>query len=109
MRRRIDLRIAGRYTKGVIVSFRHTGLRQFYETGFKAGINPAHAEKLSRMLSVLDQLHDAAPLLTFPGYRAHKLTGDLEGFWSLRVSGNWRVIFRFLGEDVELVDYLDYH
>ena len=50
-----------------------------------------------------------APLLTFPGYRAHKLTGSLAGYWSLRISGNWRLIFRFVGEDVELVDYLDYH
>ncbi|WP_211583471.1 type II toxin-antitoxin system RelE/ParE family toxin [Mobiluncus mulieris] len=88
LRHTIDHRIATRYTKCVIVSFRHAGLRQFYETGSKAGINPAHAEKPSRILSVLDQLHDPAPLLTFPGYRAHKLAGDLEEFWSLRVSGN---------------------
>lgn len=81
LRRTIDHRIATRYSERVIVSFRHAGLRQFYETGSKAGINPTHAEKLSRMLSVLDQLHDPAPLLIFPDYRAHKLAGDLEGFW----------------------------
>lgn len=93
----------------VIVSFKHAGLQQFYESGSKSGIDPAHADKLARMLSVLDQVHDPAPLLAFPGYRAHKLTGSLAGYWSLRVSGNWRLIFRFVGEDVELVDYLDYH
>lgn len=49
-----------------------------------------------------------APLLTFPGCRAHKLTGLLAGYWSLRVSGNWWLIFRFVGEGVELVDYFDY-
>lgn len=98
-----------RYTLSVIVSFQHAGLQRFYETGSKAGINPAHANKLARMLSVLDQARDPSPLLTFPGYQTHRLTGDMSGFWSLRVSGNWRVVFRFVGEDVELVDYLDYH
>ena len=93
----------------MIVSFKHPGLQKFYETGSKAGINPMHAQKLKRILSVLDQTHDPAPLLTFPGYHAHQLSGDLNNFWSLRVSGNWRVIFRFIGDDVELVDYLDYH
>ena len=93
----------------MIVSFKHEGLRRFFETGSKAGINPQHADKLTRILSVLDQVHDPAPLLTFPGYQAHELTGDRKGEWSIKVSGNWRVTFRFIGEDVELVDYLDYH
>lgn len=44
-----------------------------------------------------------------PGLRLHKLTGRLAGFWSISVSGNWRVIFRFDNGDAELVDYLDYH
>lgn len=44
-----------------------------------------------------------------PGMCLHPLKGELTGFWSVSVSGNWRVIFRFIGTDVELVDYLDYH
>ena len=47
--------------------------------------------------------------LDLPGFRLHPLKGQLTGFWSLTVSGNWRVIFRFIEADVELVDYLDYH
>jgi proteic killer suppression protein len=47
--------------------------------------------------------------LAAPGWRLHPLTGELKGFHSITVNGNWRVIFRFVGQDVELVDYLDYH
>ena len=44
-----------------------------------------------------------------PGYRLHPLQGKLDCFWAVNVSGNWRLVFRFVGTDVELVDYLDYH
>jgi proteic killer suppression protein len=47
--------------------------------------------------------------LDLPGWRLHRLKGELTEHWSLSASGNWRVIFRFLGSDIELVDYLDYH
>lgn len=47
--------------------------------------------------------------LDLPGWRLHPLKGDLQTYWSLNVSGNWRLIFRFIGSDIELVDYLDYH
>ncbi|AZC65850.1 Toxin HigB [Pseudomonas chlororaphis] len=47
--------------------------------------------------------------LDLPGWRLHPLKGERRGYWSLTVSGNWRVIFRFTGSDIELVDYLDYH
>ncbi len=46
---------------------------------------------------------------TIPGWRLHPLKGERREYWSLTVSGNWRVIFRFTGSDIELVDYLDYH
>ncbi|MNH46379.1 Toxin HigB-1 [compost metagenome] len=60
------------------------------------------------MLAFMDQA--TAPMdLDIPGWRLHSLKGNLNGYWSLTVSGNWRVIFRFTGNDVELVDYLDYH
>ncbi len=58
------------------------------------------------------QFMDRAALpgdLDLPGWRLHPLRGELAEYWSLSVSGNWRVIFRFIGSDIELVDYLDYH
>ena len=92
----------------MITSFRHSGLQSFFETGSKAGIRPDHAAKLSRLLGALDS---AAVLdqLNLPGFRLHKLSGNLSGFWSLTVRGNWRIIFRFENGEAELVDYLDYH
>ncbi|WP_445227761.1 type II toxin-antitoxin system RelE/ParE family toxin [Corynebacterium sp. H128] len=91
------------------MSFKHRGLECFFRTGSRKGIQAEHARKLSRILSVLDVTESIDPLLSIPSYRTHALAGNRSGFWSLKVSGNWRVVFRFVGTDVELVDYLDYH
>lgn len=92
----------------MIKTFRHAGLQDFYETGSKAGIRPDHAPRLKRILGVLDTALIIGQV-DVPGFRLHKLSGALNGFWSVTVSGNWRVIFRIENGEVELVDYLDYH
>jgi len=92
----------------MIKSFRHAGLQAFYETGSKAGIRPEHASRLNRILGVLDAAM-VVEQVNVPGFKLHKLTGNLQGHWSVTVSGNWRVIFRFDNGEAELVDYLDYH
>lgn len=92
----------------MIKTFRHKGLEAFYRTGSKAGIQPAYATKLRIMLTALDAA-EAPEQMNAPNWRPHGLSGDLAGFWSITVNGNWRVIFRFDGRDPELVDYLDYH
>ena len=97
-----------RYIETVIVSFRHKELQALYESGSKRGVQPAHAPKLSRILGLLDVAQSAADL-AIPGFRTRELRGDLAGHWSIWVNGNWRVPFRFVGQDVELVDYQDYH
>lgn len=92
----------------MIKSFRHAGLQSFFETGSKAGICPEHALRLNRILGVLD----AAMLIeqvNLPGFKLHKLTGGLVGFWAVAVNGNWRVTFRFENSEVTLLDYVDYH
>jgi len=92
----------------VIKGFRHAGLENFYRTDSKAGIQPAHAKRLRRQLTLLDA--SASPEdMNLPGWYLHSLKGKLEGHWSVRVSGNWRITFRFEGEDAILVDYTDYH
>ncbi len=92
----------------MIKSFRHKGLEAFFNRGTKSGIQPHHAAKLRVQLTALNAA--AKPVdLSAPGWRLHPLTGSLGGFYSITVNGNWRVIFRFDGTDVELVDYLDYH
>ncbi|VAW40000.1 Toxin HigB [hydrothermal vent metagenome] len=92
----------------MIKSFRHKGLEKFYKTGSKAGIQAKHATKLRRILGLLD-VATKADDVNLPGYRLHPLTGKQKGLFSVWVNGNWRIIFRFVGDDVELADYLDYH
>lgn len=92
----------------MIKAFRHKGLEKFYTTGSKAGIQAGPASKLKRILGVLDMTTGAADV-NLPGFRLHPLTGERKGYYSVLVNGNWRVLFRFDGEEVELVDYLDYH
>jgi proteic killer suppression protein len=92
----------------MIKSFQHKGLRQFFETGSKAGIQPQHAGRLRIMLTRLDSATSPEDM-NAPGWRLHPLTGDLAGNWSVRVNGNWRITFAFDGHDAILVDYQDYH
>lgn len=92
----------------MIKSFRHKGLELFFLRGSKAGIQPQHAARLRLQLTALDAAVKLSDL-SAPGWRLHALAGDWKGFYSLTVNGNWRIVFRFVGRDVELVDYLDYH
>lgn len=92
----------------MIKTFKNKGLRAYFETGSTKGIQAAHAKRLTLVLGVLDNA--AGPEeIEMPGFRLHPLKGNLAGYWSLSVSGNWRVIFRFDGANTELLDYLDYH
>ena len=93
---------------GVIKSFRHKGLEQFFKTGSKKGIQPKHAEKLSLQLAVLNEA-ERPEAMNLPGWRLHSLAGELEGHWAVKVSGNWRLTFLFEERDAVLVDYQDYH
>ena len=92
----------------MIVGFRHKGLERLYRGGSKKGVQAAHVGKLLRILSVLD-VAQSPDDLTIPSFRIHQLKGKLAGHWSIWVNGNWRVTFRFVEQDVELVDYQDYH
>ena len=92
----------------MIKSFAHKGLEAFFQTGSKKGIQPTHATKLKLQLAALNQAKSPKDL-NAPGWRLHELKGSLRGHHSITVNGNWRVVFRFVGPDVELVDCLDYH
>jgi proteic killer suppression protein len=92
----------------VIKSFKHRGLEKFFLTGSKAGIQPHHASKLRSQLTLLNQ-SGAPGDMGKAGWGLHRLHGELEGHWSIWVSGNWRLTFRFDGNDAEVVDYQDYH
>jgi proteic killer suppression protein len=92
----------------MIKSFKHKGLRLFFETGTTSGINPQHAKKLRQRLAVI---HDAEVIgdINLPGYKLHPLTGDRLGQWAVTVSGNLRVTFEFIDGDAYIVNYEDYH
>ena len=98
----IDNRKATLYTRQMIKSFRHKGLEEFFRTGSKKGIQPRHAGKPRLILGLLNRAKSPADV-NGPGF------GKLSDHWSVRVSGNWRVVFKFDGYDILLVDYLDYH
>jgi proteic killer suppression protein len=92
----------------MIKSFNHKGLEDFFRTGSKKGIKPEHANRLER---ILDRLNAASEIkdMNYPGSFFHPLTGDKRGFYAVKVSGNWRMIFKFIAGDAHFVDYDDYH
>lgn len=92
----------------MIRSFRHRGLERYFIKGTKAGI-PARHEKRIRL--ILARLHaSTSPRdMNLPGLQLHELTGNRKETWAVSVSGNWRITFKFEGEDAVVVDYEDYH
>ena len=78
----------------MIKSFTHKGLRKFYESDSKQGIQAQHASKLRMQLAALDSAFSIEDL-DIPGYRLHQVKGGRKGIWSISVSGNWRITFEF--------------
>ena len=92
----------------MITSIRHKGLKLFFESGSKKGIQAGHENRLRLMLAALETsttIND----MDVPGYQLHPLKGKLKGRWSVSVSGNWRLTFEFKDGNVQLLDYEDYH
>ena len=92
----------------MIRTFAHKGLEKFFLDGVKKGIQAKHAQRLADLLDRLNASR-AVKDMNFPGSGLHQLKGKLRGYWSVKVSGNWRVIFQFKGGDAFNVDYVDYH
>jgi proteic killer suppression protein len=92
----------------MITSFRHKGLKQMFEKGQARLIDPSLRVRVANILAVLDAAASALDLVG-PGNRLHELQGDQEGVWSVTVSGNWRITFRFTDGNAQDVDLIDYH
>jgi proteic killer suppression protein len=92
----------------MIRRFRHRGLKRLYERDDRSGVNAAHVARLERILTLLDVAQRPADI-DLPGYRLHPLKGERKGEWSVSVSGNWRVTFRFDEGDVVDLNFEDYH
>jgi proteic killer suppression protein len=91
----------------MIKSFKHKGLEDFFKTGIKKGIRPEHSKKLER---ILDQLNAANEVkdMNYPGSDLHRLTGNKQGQYAVKVSGNWRIFFEYVEGDAYIVDYDDF-
>lgn len=92
----------------MIKSFRHKGLKRYFESGSASGIQPHHAKRLRMQLVALDT---AASIddLDIPGFKLHPLKGSDRGRWSIWVNGNWRITFEFREGHAFVLDYEDYH
>ena len=92
----------------MIQSFRHPGLKRLYEHGDPSRVGADLAERVAIALADLDEAGKPSDL-ELPGYRLHPLKGNLKGFWSISITANWRIIFRFGEGDATDVDLIDYH
>ena len=92
----------------MIQSFRHKGLRRFYESGGLSGIQPKHAKRLLMLLAALDTAQSVSDM-DVPSFRLHPLKGEAKGRWSVWVNGNWRVTFEFKDGHAWVLEYEDYH
>lgn len=96
----------------MIVSFQHKGLKLLWLKGDRSKLPPTMIDKIVRILTIIDTL-ECVPddLEGLPFLRPHPLKGNLDGFWSMSVSGNWRIIFMFDNKtrEASILDFLDYH
>jgi proteic killer suppression protein len=92
----------------MILRFRHRGLERLHWRGDTSGVSAQHLKRLRSVLAALETA--AVPSdMALPGARLHPLHGDRAGQWSVSISGNWRVVFEFEGQNVTNVDLVDYH
>lgn len=90
----------------MIQSFKHKGLKRFFEQGDHKGLSTQYVNKIRAILAILNRTTDVNKI-NLSGL--HPLTGDRKGYWSLSVSRNWRITFRFYEGDIFDVNYEDYH
>lgn len=92
----------------MIKSFLHKGTERFFKTGKTSGIQASHVKKLRLILTNLD-VAEKPDDMDLPGLALHSLKGKRKNMWAVKVNRNWRITFRFVGRDIELVNYEDYH
>jgi len=92
----------------MIRSFKHKGLEKYFAKGTASGIQSAHSKRLRLILGRLG-VSTTAQDMDLPGLYLRQLRGKHHGRWSVRVSGNWRITFKFDGPDAIEIDYEDYH
>jgi proteic killer suppression protein len=86
-------------------------LRRFIENDDSSGSQPVAVAKVRNIVSFLQDMEEVSELRMVPGWKAHQLTGDRKGTWSLSVTRNWRITFQIDQAEIEIIDldYEDYH
>lgn len=92
----------------MISYFRHKGLERLFSTGNASGVPTQRVRRIQLILALLNVARVPA-MMDAPGLRFHALKGDREGQFAVSVSGNWRIVFAFDGEQMVDVDLVDYH
>ena len=92
----------------MIRTLKHRGLKRLFERGDQSKVSAKHLARIEDVLARLE-IADAPNFLDLPGYELHSLKGNLKGTWSVKISGNWRIIFRLTDGDAFDVDLIDYH
>jgi len=92
----------------MIKSFKHKGLKKYFDTGSTSGIQAKHQRKLRNQLVAIDTAHEIDDI-NLPGFKLHPLKGNRDGIWSITVNGNWRITFEFIDGNAYILNYEDYH
>ena len=92
----------------MIKSFKHKGLKRYFETGNTSGIQTKHERKIRMQLAAIDTAIEIDDL-NLPGFKLHPLKGNRDGIWSITVNGNWRITFEFIDGNAYILNYEDYH
>ena len=93
----------------MIESITHKGLKLLWIKNDPSKLPAEQINKIKRILSTLNTIKTLEPLKMIPGYKLHQLSGESKGFWSVWVTGNFRIIFRFEDENASEINYIDYH
>lgn len=91
----------------MIKSFKHKGLKKYFETGVSKGLPSSHLRKIAGILDLLDCSEEVDSFMPF--YQCHELKGSRKGICSMIVSGNWRITFEFKEGNAYILNYEDYH
>ena len=92
----------------MIKSFKHKGLKKYFQTGSVSGIQVKHQRKLRMQLAAIDTAQEIDDI-NLPGFKLHPLKGNRDGIWSITVNGNWRITFEFIDGNAYILNYEDYH
>jgi proteic killer suppression protein len=92
----------------MIKRFKHKGLRQLFESGILKSVNPSHVTRLRKILALLETAETPEDM-DLPGLGLHRLKGKRKETWTVQITGNWRLTFRFQKGDAFDINYEDYH